>query len=132
MSSFNRVYIVGATGFRSFHTDQEFLKKGWQVAAISLFPTSLSGLFPATVRVIIQDLEQISNTDLLVLLYGRDTLVFAAGLDDRFTFPKPAYPVFYQTIVEIPVRVKRLSKQAMIKRAVVLESSPISTTSGRT
>ena len=56
------------------------------------------------------------------LLQGQECLVFAAGVDDRVTPQKPAYPFFQQANVQACVRVLRLAKQAGIKRAVVLGS----------
>ncbi|HEY5271041.1 MAG TPA: hypothetical protein VII97_11930 [Anaerolineales bacterium] len=58
----------------------------------------------------------------MALLRGHEALVFAAGMDDRYTPKKPAYPKFYHANVEVPVRVLRLAKQAGIKHAVVFGS----------
>lgn len=41
------------------------------------------------------DLNVISDSELRGLLQGMDSLIFAAGLDDRVVPYAPAYPKFY-------------------------------------
>jgi nucleoside-diphosphate-sugar epimerase len=117
-----RVFVVGGTGFLGYHAIQEFLKKGWEATALGLPPAPPPGLYPATVKVMLQSLDSATDDELLALLRGHDALVFAAGLDDRVTPKKPAYPKFQHANVEVPVRVLTLAKQAGVKRAVVLGS----------
>ena len=123
-----RVIVIGGTGFLGYHAIQEFLSKGWEVTALGLPPAdpsviaSRQALYPATVKVMLQNLDKTSDADLLALLRGYDALVFAAGVDDRLTPRKPAYPFFHHANVEACVRVLRLAKQAGVKRAVVLGS----------
>jgi nucleoside-diphosphate-sugar epimerase len=125
------VFVVGGTGFLGYHAVQKFLAKGWDVTAIGLPPAPpgdpsavVSGqpLYPVAVKVILQDLDQTSDSDLLSLLRGHEALVFAAGLDDRVTPKKPAYPKFLRANVETPLRLFQLAAQAGVKRAVVLGS----------
>jgi nucleoside-diphosphate-sugar epimerase len=78
--------------------------------------------FPAAVKVILRDLDAVSDEELVILLRDHEALVFAAGMDDRYTPKKPAYPKFYHANVEVPVRVLRLSKQAGVQHAVVFGS----------
>jgi len=122
METSKRVFVVGGTGFLGYHAIREFLKKGWTVTALGLPPAPPAGLYPAAVKVVLQALDQISDADLLDLLRGHEALVFAAGLDDRYTPKKPAYPKFHHANVETPVRLLKLAKQAGVKRAVVLGS----------
>lgn len=117
-----RAFIVGGTGFLGYHATQEFLKKGWQVTVMGLPPAPPAGLYPEQVKVIIQDIEQLSNEELLGIMQSHDALVFAAGMDDRYTPQKPAYPVFYHANVEVPRRLLTLAVQAGIRRAVILGS----------
>jgi nucleoside-diphosphate-sugar epimerase len=126
-----RVIVIGGTGFLGYHAIREFLKKGWGVTALGLPPdppsnpsavTSGQALYPATVKVVLRNLDETSDSDLLTLLGGHDALVFAAGVDDRSTPRKPAYPFFHHANVEVCVRVLRLAKQAGVKRAIVLGS----------
>ncbi len=116
------IFIAGGTGFLGYHAIQECLVRGWQVTALGLPPAPPATLYPAGVRVVIQNLEETSDAGLRVLLRGHDALVFAAGLDDRFTPKKPAYPKFYKANVESLTRLLTLAKDAGVGRAVVLGS----------
>ncbi len=131
MNATKRVIVVGGTGFLGYHAIQEFLENGWGVTAVGLPPAlpaeslaiaSGQVLFPDSVKVVLQNLESLSDEELLDLLRGHDALVFAVGLDDRYTPRKPAYPKFYHANVEVPVRVLTLAQKAGIERAVVLGS----------
>ena len=122
MQRSRRVFIVGGTGFLGYHTAREFLAKGWGVTVLGLPPAPPADLFPASVKVIIRDLEQLPDGELLALLRGHEVLVYAAGLDDRYTPRKPAYPAFHHANVEVPVRVLRLAQQAGVRRVVVMGS----------
>jgi nucleoside-diphosphate-sugar epimerase len=79
-------------------------------------------LYPVAVKVVLRDLDTTTDEELLSLLHGHEVLVFAAGMDDRYTPKKPAYPKFHHANVEVPVRIVRLAKQAGVKRAMVFGS----------
>ncbi len=117
-----RVFVAGGTGFLGYHAIQEFLARGWQVTALGLPPAPPPDLYPASVKVALLPLDSASDAQLLALLEGHEALVFAAGMDDRTTPPKPAYPKFYNANVETPLRLFRLAAQAGVKRGVVLGS----------
>ncbi len=117
-----RVFIGGGTGFLGYHATQEFLKKGWQVTVVGLPPTPPPDLYPDTVKVIIQDIEHLDDKELLQILQGHVAVVFAAGMDDRHTLKKPAYPAFQHANVEVPRRLLTLATQAGIRRAAILGS----------
>ena len=117
-----RVFIVGGTGFLGYHAAIEFLKRGWDVTALGLPPAPPASLFPESVRIHIDDLEQVSDEDLSALLKGHRALVYAAGMDDRVTPRKPAYPKFHHANVEVCARLLRLASLAGIERAVLLGS----------
>lgn len=122
MAASKSVLVVGGTGFLGYHATQEFLANGWDVTALGLPPSPPPGLFPDPVKVMLLDLEQASDPALLDLLRRHQALVFAAGLDDRYTPKKPAYPAFHRANVELPERLFRLAAQSGIRRAVVLGS----------
>ena len=117
-----RVFVIGGTGFLGYHIIQEFLSAGWEVTAIGLPSVHPPRLFPESVKMIYQDLDQASDEELLSMMRGHTALVFAAGRDDRYTPNKPAYPMFHQANVSALARILHLAKDAGIKRAVVLGS----------
>ena len=63
-----------------------------------------------------------TDEELISLFRGKDVLVFAAGVDDRATPKKPAYPFFVKHNVESVKRVFTLARQAGVSRGVVLGS----------
>jgi dihydroflavonol-4-reductase len=122
MLSSRTVIVVGGTGFLGYHAVNELSAKGWIVTALGLPYTSNTNLFSSSVKVVLLDLAETSDTDLAAVLQGNEALVFAAGVDDRITPKKPAYPYFQKSNVESCLRVLRLAKLAGIQRAVVLGS----------
>ncbi|HTX93006.1 MAG TPA: NAD-dependent epimerase/dehydratase family protein [Anaerolineales bacterium] len=122
MTTRKNVFVVGGTGFLGYHAILEFLRDGWSVTAIGLPPAPPPDLYPRSVKVILKNLDKATDEELLALLHGHDALVFAAGLDDRYTPKKPSYPKFHHANVEVPVRLLNLAKQAGVKRAAVLGS----------
>jgi dihydroflavonol-4-reductase len=117
-----RVFIVGGTGFLGYHAVKEFISKGWAVTALGLSSGPQPQRLPGAGKVIFQDLDTASEKELVNLLHGHDSLVFAAGLDDRFTPQKPAYPKFHKANVDSLARLMSLAKEAGVKRLVVLGS----------
>ncbi len=122
MTSRKRVCIIGGTGFLGYHAAQEFAAAGWEVTAVGLPPAPPDGLFPPSVRLVIQDIQQAADSDLAALLAGHGALVFAAGLDDRVTPRRPAYPKFHAANVASLERLIRLAKEAGVGRLIVLGS----------
>lgn len=121
-NTMQRVIIVGGTGFLGYHTIQEFLKNGWEATALGL-PTAMpENLYPASVKVVLLDIESATDEELLHLLHGHNSLVYATGMDDRYIPKKPCYAKFFHSNVESTVRVLSLAKQAGVKKAVVFGS----------
>ena len=87
MTISKRVILIGGTGFLGYHAIMEFLKNGWGVTAVGLPPAPPQSLLPESVKIVLQNLEFLSDEEILNLLRGYDALVFAAGLDDRFRGP---------------------------------------------
>jgi dihydroflavonol-4-reductase len=114
--------VVGGTGFLGFHAITALLDRGWNVTALALPPAPPENLFPHHVKLILHNFEQVDDGELVALLRGQQALVFAAGLDDRYTPARPAYPIFHHANVDAPKRLFNLAKQAGIRRAVVLGS----------
>jgi hypothetical protein len=96
------VFVVGGTGFLGYYIVQEFLNNGWEATALGLPPIPPANVFPAAAKIILCDLEPVSDKELLGLLSDHQALVYAAGMDDRYTPKKPAYPKFYHANVEVP------------------------------
>ena len=115
-------FVVGSTGFLGYFAVQELLARGHSVRSISLHPAPQELNFPASVELVLGDLNTTPDDSLREMLQGMDGLIFAAGLDDRVVPKAPAYPKFYDANVVATRRLIRLGKEAGIKKAVVFSS----------
>ena len=115
-------FIVGSTGFLGYFAVQELLARGHSVRSISLHPAPPELSFPASVDLVLGDLNTTPDDTLREMLQGMDGLIFATGLDDRVVPKAPAYPTFYAANVAATRRLIRLGKLAGIKKAVVFSS----------
>lgn len=116
-----RIFVVGGTGFLGYHVVQSCLARGWQVTALGL-PGTPPGLFARGVKVVLRDLDRTPDAALRRLLRGHDAVVFAAGMDERTTPARPAYPKLHKANVEDLARVLGLARDAGATRAVVIGS----------
>jgi dihydroflavonol-4-reductase len=117
-----KVMIIGGTGFLGYYATLELISRGHKVSIIALPPAPAPGLFPSNVEIHLEDLNALSDNQLEELLKGQDALVFAAGVDDRVTPRKPAYPFFYKHNVESVRRLFTIAKHAGLKKGIVLGS----------
>lgn len=116
------VIVIGGTGFLGAFAVREMRRRGWAVTSVGFAPVPQEQQDDPQVRVVEQDIHKIDEAALLQLLEGHTALVFAAGLDDRQTPPRPSYPLFHAANVEAPARLLRLAKKTSISRAVILGS----------
>jgi len=117
-----KVMLIGGTGLLGYHATRELLKREHKVSIIALPPLPAEGLFPQEVTIYLHDLNQLTDVELDELLRGQDAVVFAAGVDDRVTPKAPAYPFFYSHNVATTARVAQISRQAGVRRFVILGS----------
>jgi len=116
------VLIIGGTGFIGYHATKELITKNHQVTVVGLPPAPDKGLFPPEVEIHLGNLDDLTDGDLVGLFKGKDAIVFAAGVDDRVTPRRPAYPIFKKYNVDSVQRVYTLARQAGVKKGVVLGS----------
>ncbi|MDH4358609.1 MAG: NAD-dependent epimerase/dehydratase family protein [Candidatus Berkelbacteria bacterium] len=117
-----KVLIIGGTGFIGYHATLEFLKEGYEVSIITLPPEIKKGLLPERVKITYSDLNKISDQQTIKAIKGNDSVVFAAGADDRITPQKPAYRFFYDANVKSAKRFFELAQKAGAKRGVLFSS----------
>nr|MBP7911843.1 NAD(P)H-binding protein [Pseudomonadales bacterium] len=98
-----RVFVVGGTGFLGYHVVQSCLSRGWQVTALGLPPAPPR--LGRGVKLLLQDFGRTPDAELRRLLRGHDAVVFAAGMDERSTPARPAYPRLRKANVEDLARV---------------------------
>ncbi|NLY82050.1 MAG: NAD(P)H-binding protein [Clostridiales bacterium] len=117
-----KVFVVGGTGFLGYYSTLELLKRGNQVATISLPDIKIGEWFPSDVEVEHGNVFEMSSARLKELFTGYDGLVYAVGPDDRITPEGDAYEFFHERLVEGSGRVVAAAREAGVKRCVVLGS----------
>ena len=117
-----KAIIIGGTGFLGYHASLELARRGWSVTALGLPTDDVAGLFPPSIRVVLRNVHQTTDDELSGLLSDHTALVFAAGMDDRATPDKPAYPKFRAANVATTQRLLEHAHNAGIERSVVLGS----------
>jgi len=117
-----KVLVIGGTGFLGYHATLELMTHGHEVTVVGLPPAPPSGLFPSDVQIHLCDIAQTTDDELISMFRGNDALVFAAGVDDRTTPKRPAYPFFVKHNVESVKRIFTLACQAGVSRGIVLGS----------
>ena len=122
MTKKQNVLIIGGTGFLGYFAVQELTRRGHHVTTLALPPLPAPGLFPDETRILLADLNRLTDDEVANLLRGQDAVIYAAGADDRVTPRAPAYPFFYKYNVEATRRLMTLARQAGVKKAVVLGS----------
>lgn len=117
-----KTLILGGTGFIGYHASLECIKRGHEVTVLALPPLPKSGLLPPQVRIELANVDTMPDDELRELLTGHDAIIHAAGADDR-TVPKaPAYDFFFKANVLPAQRIFKLSREAGIKRGVLISS----------
>lgn len=119
----NNVFVLGGTGLLGYYTIQELLKRNYNVATISRNEKIMSELMaPEMKERYIGDINEMSDTQILNMLKGKDMFLYAAGLDERTVPAAPAVRFFYEQNVLPTQRLARLARTAGVKKFVIYGS----------
>ncbi|KOR87874.1 NAD-dependent epimerase/dehydratase family protein [Paenibacillus solani] len=116
------VFVLGGTGFLGYFTIKEMLKRGYKVSTVSLPPLPTEDLLPREVECRLGNINDMSDEEILDMLKGMDSFVYAAGADERMVPEAPAMKFFYEANVLPTQRLARLAKQAGVKKFVLYGS----------
>lgn len=117
-----KIFVLGGTGFLGFHTVNELLKRDYKVKTLSLPPMPAENIFPDEVENQLGDINQMSDAEIVDMLFDVDGFIYAIGADERWLPDAPAYRSFYQANVLPTQRIARLAVQAGVKSFVVFGS----------
>lgn len=117
-----KTFIVGGTGFIGYHTALEQIKRGNEVATISLPDINIGDWFPTQVKIEYGDIFKMSDTELKYLFSGYDAMVYAVGPDDRYTPQGDAYKFFYDGLVTACTKTVAAAREAGVKKCVICGS----------
>lgn len=117
-----KVFVLGGTGFLGYHTINALLACGYQVKTMALPPMPKDDLLPPHVECQLGDINTYSDHDILELLKDFDSVIYAAGADERVVPPRPALTFFYKANVLPTQRLARLAAIAGVKKFVIFGS----------
>ena len=116
------VFILGGTGLLGYHTIKELLKRNYTVSTLSLPPLPAPDLLPGHVESMLGDINEMRDEEILQLLEGKDSFIYAAGADERTVPDAPAEEFFRQANVLPTQRMARLAREAGVKKFVIFGS----------
>lgn len=117
-----KVFIVGGTGLLGSSTAGELIKRGADVVSISLPPLPQGADIPKQMELKFGDINKMDETEISKLLTGCDSLVFAAGVDERVEFAPPVYESYYKYNIQPLKKLLPIAKKCGIKKVVILGS----------
>ena len=111
-----KLIILGGTGLLGYHTALLALKKGYEVASLSINDINLEGWYPKEIKVTFMDVFEASEEELTKAMEGYDYMVYAIGPDDRITPPAPSYKFFHERLVNHCAKAFRAAEKAGVKK----------------
>ena len=117
-----KVFMIGGTGLLGCAAAQMFIDKGYEVTSIALPPLPAGAPIPKEMDLKWGNYLEMSDDELLEMMKGADTFVFAAGVDERVEFPAPVYEAYRKYNIEPVRRFLTLAKKCGVKNNVILGS----------
>lgn len=117
-----KVLMIGGTGYLGYFSVWELVNRGHEVIAMGLPPAPEPGYLPDSVAVVLQNIDDLSDDDVMGLLKDCDVVVYGGGADGRNTFSPPAIDGYRKANVEPIRRLIPLMQQAGCIRFIILGS----------
>ena len=116
------VIIIGGTGLLGLSGAKELIKRGHKVKAIALpeIPKNLD--IPAELEIVYGNYETMTDNELRKHMRNQESLVFAAGVDERIEHSGPIYDFYYQRNIIPLKRLLKIAKEMKLKSAVICGS----------
>jgi len=115
-----KVFLIGGTGFLGSAAAAELIKRGHEVKAIAL-PPEMEDV-PSQMQLEFKNYLTLTDTELKNYFSGCDSFVFASGIDERITGPKPIHEYFNKFNVTPLERMMRIAKECGVKNTVICGS----------
>ncbi len=116
------VLVIGGTGFIGFHVVNQLLQQGHQVSLLCRNLPRGHQLFDERVQLHTGDLNFFHNLDFDQLFRNVDTLIYAAGADERAAPDGDPYTFFYRENVTTCINLLEKARQHQVRQAIVLGS----------
>ena len=116
------VLVLGGNGLLGHATAKELVDRGYDVTSLALPRKPGQSDVPEGVHALWNDLNDMTDEELLEVLKGKHAVFYAIGADER-TIPKaPASAFFYDANVLPTQRLARLAREAGVKKFVLYGS----------
>ena len=115
-----RVFLIGGTGLLGSAAAQELINRGHEVSAIAL-PPEMNDV-PKQMKLEFKNYLTLTDDELKECFKGCEGFVFASGIDERVTGPKPIYNYFNKYNVIPLERMLRIAKECGVKHTVICGS----------
>ena len=116
------VLVVGGTGFIGYHVVHQLLSEGKTVSLLSRNPAKASETFDGKVNCHKGDLNFFRSINFDTLFKGVDTVVYAAGIDEREVPVGDPYQFFYKENVTTCVELLEKAKAHGVKHVLITGS----------
>jgi nucleoside-diphosphate-sugar epimerase len=117
-----KVFLIGGTGLLGSVTAEELIRRGHTVKAIALPPVPEGAQLPPQMALEFKNYLTFSDNDIRECFDGCEGFVFAAGIDERVTGPKPIYDYFNKFNVTPLERFLRIAKECGVKHSAICGS----------
>ena len=117
-----KVFIIGGTGLLGSASAAELIRRGHEVRSVALPPLPQNSVIPSEMELVFGNYMTMTDEELQEQLSGCESLVFAAGVDERVEFPAPVLDYYIRYNVAPVERLLRIGKQTGIKRVVIMGS----------
>jgi len=117
-----KIFLVGGTGLLGSAAAEELIKRGHEVKAIALPPVPEGVQLPPQMTLEFKSYLDLSDDEIRQCFDGCEGFVFAAGIDERVTGPKPVYDYFNKFNVTPLERFLRIGKECGVKHSVICGS----------
>ena len=124
MEKLNKIFVLGGAGFLGYKTIKEAVNRGYNVRTVDVveLPKNLKFKKEDNVEFIIQNFFNLSDNEIIELIQGCDSFVYAGGVDERIVPQKPARKFFYEKNTLPTQRIARLAKEAGVRNFVLFAS----------
>ena len=117
-----KVFMIGGTGLLGSKAAEQFIAHGDSVKTLALPPLPEGAPLPEEMEIIFKDVNKCTDEELEELMTGCDTLVYAAGVDERAEFPPPVYDAYYKYNIAPLKRLMPMAKKLGYKGTVICGS----------
>jgi len=117
-----KVFMIGGTGLLGSKAAEQFIAHGDTVKTLALPPLPEGAPLPEEMEIIFQDVNKCTDDELRDLMKDCDTLVYAAGVDERAEFPPPVYDYYYKYNIAPLKRLMPMAKELGYKGTVICGS----------